>query len=733
MGFVEPCVKVAVLAPVRQLFDYLLPAGLSASARVGCRVRVPFGRGIRIGIIVALEAEPSTGAKLKPVIEVLDDEALVPPELMALARWASEYYCHPPGEVFATVFPLELRRGEQARDALEEAWSLTDEGAQQLVGEARIGPRQRQVLQLAVAAPLRASTVRDFPFDARRVVRELVGRQWLEVQRLSARRASTGAPEDFLDLNEAQAAAAAAVIAGLNKFSPTLLEGVTGSGKTEVYLHLARTLQASGHQTLVLIPEIGLSEQLVQRFQRRFGDAVALLHSELSDRERALIWERCRSGESGVLVGTRSALWTPLPRLGLIIVDEEHDASFKQQEGFRYSARDVAVMRARQAAIPVLLGSATPSLESEANVARGKYRRLRLPERAGGAVPPTLRGLDVRGLPLSGGLSDALCQAMDRTLARGEQVLLFLNRRGYAPVVLCHACGWIARCSRCDARLVLHREAGKLVCHHCDTTLVLARQPPRCCENPALITLGVGTEQLEEVLRVRFPGRRVLRVDRDSMRRKGQFEAACAAVRNGEVDILLGTQMLTKGHDFPLVTLVGVVDADSRLFATDFRAAERFAQLIMQVAGRAGRGSRPGQVLVQTHHPEHPMLQNVLAHDYPTFARMALDEREAAGLPPFEALAVLRAESTQAETPTQFLAALRRDLKPGLPAEVRLAGPVPATMERRAGKFRALLMLSAMRRSALARALHELLSLIDAAPLRNRVRWHLDIDPEEVG
>ena len=733
MAVVERCVKVAVLAPVRQIFDYLAPVGLSPCVQAGCRVRVPFGRGTRIGIVVEIDGEPATRAKLKPVIEVLDAEALVPPQLMALARWAAEYYCHPPGEVFATVFPLELRRGEQARDALEEAWALTEEGAQHLTSEARVGQRQRQLLQLAVAAPLRATAVRDLPFDARRVLRELVGRHWLEALRLPGPRAGGEPAEVFLDLNEAQATAAAAVIAGLQQFSPTLLEGVTGSGKTEVYLHLARTLQTTGQQTLVLIPEIGLSEQLVQRFQRRFGESVALLHSELSDRERALIWERCRSGELGVLVGTRSALWTPLPRLGLIIVDEEHDASFKQQEGFRYSARDVAVMRARQAAIPVLLGSATPSLESEANVARGKYRRLRLPERAGGAVPPTLRGLDVRGLPLSGGLSDALCLAMDHTLARGEQVLLFLNRRGYAPVVLCHACGWIARCSRCDARLVLHREAGKLVCHHCETTLVLARQQPRCCDNPALITLGVGTEQLEEVLRVRFPERRVLRVDRDSMRRKGQFEAACEAVRKGEVDILLGTQMLAKGHDFPLVTLVGVVDADSRLFATDFRAAERFAQLIMQVAGRAGRGSRPGLVLVQTHHPEHPMLQTVLTHDYPAFARMALAEREAAGLPPFEALAVLRAESTQADTPTSFLAALRRELKPGLPPEVRVAGPVPATMERRAGKFRALLMLSAVRRPALARALHELLSLIEAAPLRNRVRWHLDIDPEEVG
>ena len=727
------CMKVAVMAPVRALFDYLAPADMAGIVQIGCRVRVPFGRSTRIGVVVALDATPDTGAPLKAVLELLDAEPLVPAELLQLAQWSADYYCHPPGEVFATVFPLELRRGEAARDALEEVWSLTSDGAQQLASASRLGLRQRALLTLAAAEPLRTTALGALPFEARRVLRELVARHWLSAGRLPAAPAASSPPEAFLALNGAQQAAVDAVLADRRQFNPCLLEGVTGSGKTEVYLHLARALQATGHQTLVLIPEIGLSEQLVQRFQRRFGAAVALLHSELTDRERALVWERCRSAGISVLVGTRSALWTPLPTLGLIIVDEEHDASFKQQEGFRYSARDVAVMRARQAAIPVVLGSATPSLESEANVIRGKYRRLRLPERAGGAAPPTLRGLDVRGLPLTGGLSESLCAAMERVLSRGEQVLLFLNRRGYAPVVLCHNCGWIARCTRCDARLVLHREAGQLVCHHCGSTQWLSRLHARCCDSPAPITLGVGTEQVEEALRVRFPDRRVLRMDRDSMRRKGQFEAACEAVRQGEVDILLGTQMLAKGHDFPQVTLVGIVDSDSRLFATDFRAAERFAQLVMQVAGRAGRGDKPGVVLVQTHHPEHPMLQTVLAHDYPAFVRAALAEREAAALPPYEALSVLRAEASNAEAPMAFLSSLRRGVTFRLPPEVRIAGPVPATMERRAGKFRALLMLSAARRPALAWLLREMLALIETAPLRNRVRWHLDVDPEELG
>lgn len=725
------CLQVAVLAPLRQVFDYLPPPGPLPATVTGCRVRVPFGRGERIGIVLGDAPSNQRPERLKPVIEWLDPEPLLEPRLVALARWAAGYYCHPVGEALGALLPVELRRGEALRPPAEPVFVLGAAGAAALAGEARLGGRQRELLELARAGPLDAATLRALPFDAGRVLGAMRRRAWLVETELATPAPAPPDPSAFLPLNEAQAAALAELLARRDGFAALLLQGVTGSGKTEVYLHAARAMLSAGRQVLMLIPEIGLSEQLVERFRQRFGRAVDVFHSELTERERALVWERARRREIGILLGTRSAVWAPLPALGLVVVDEEHDPSFKQQDGFRYSARDVAVMRARDAGLPILLGSATPSLESELNVRRGKYLRLELPSRAGGARPPALRGIDVRGLRLAGGLSDALCAAIGTRLARGEQALLFLNRRGYAPVMMCHACGHIAHCERCDARLVLHQGRERLVCHHCGAEQRLTSPRLACCDAPEFFTLGVGTEQVEAALRERFPGSRILRIDRDTMRRKGELEAAYAAVRERRVDILIGTQMLAKGHDFPAVTLVGIVDADSRLFAADFRAGERFAQTLLQVAGRAGRAEVPGEVLVQTHHPTHPLLQLVLRHDYGEFARVALEERAAALLPPFFAMAVVRAEAVDAHRPQRFLKALREAIAPRCGAEVDLAGPVPAAMERRAGRYRAVLMLSARRRGALAAALEAAVAAAAELPLSGRVRWHVDVDPQE--
>jgi len=723
------CVQVAVLAPVRQLFEYLPPPAGFAGDPCGCRVRVPFGRGERIGIVVETAAPSHAPERLKPVLEVLDDTPLLEPSLLQLARWAAAYYCHPVGEAVAALLPVELRRGEALRSLREPAYALTDAGRAALAGDARFGPRQRTLLTAAAGAPLRLADARQHDFDVLRVLGGLCRRGWLDAIELDASAVAAGIRGAFLALNDAQQAALTALLAARDAFGVHLLQGVTGSGKTEVYLHAAREMLDCKRQVLMLIPEIGLSEQLVQRFRARFGASVAVLHSELTERERSLVWARARSGAVGIVLGTRSAVWTPLPSLGLVVVDEEHDPAFKQQDGFRYSARDVAVMRARDAGIPIMLGSATPSLETEYNVQQGKYRRLLLPQRAGGAQAPTLRGVDVRGLALTGGLGDTLCRAIDERLQRSEQVLLFLNRRGYAPVLMCHACGHIAQCTRCDARLVVHQVRGRLVCHHCGSEERIDSPRTPCCSSPERFTLGVGTEQVEEALRERFPTARVLRIDRDSMRRKGELEAAYAAVRERRVDILVGTQMLAKGHDFPAVTLVGVVDADSRLFAADFRAGERFAQTLLQVAGRAGRAEAPGLVLVQTHHPAHPLLRLVLDHDYAAFAAAALAERAEAGLPPYVALAVVRAEALDARAPLTFLRRLRQALP--ATAEVECAGPVPAPMERRAGRYRAVLMLSSRQRSQLARTLAQLLAVAAALPERHRVRWHVDVDPQE--
>jgi len=729
MSVPPACVQVAVFAPVRRLFDYLPPPGGFACDPRGCRVRVPFGRGERIGIVVAVAASTPDHPGMKSVFALLDDEPVLDPTLLALARWAAAYYCHPPGEVFAALMPVELRRGAALRSLREPAYALTDAGRTALAGGSRLGPRQRTLLTAAAAGPLRRAELDTVSFDVSRVLAGLCARTWLAPVALDVAPAMPAPGVGFLALNDAQRVALDALLAARGHFAVHLLQGVTGSGKTEVYLHAARAVLAAGRQVLMLIPEIGLSEQLVERFRQRFGAAAAVLHSELSERERALVWARARSGDVGIVLGTRSAVWTPLPALGLIVVDEEHDPAFKQEEGFRYSARDVAVMRARDAAVPVVLGTATPSLESEYNARRGRYHRLVLPQRAGGAAAPTLLGVDVRGMKLLGGLGDTLCTAIDERLARGEQTLLFLNRRGYAPVRMCHACGHIAQCSRCDAHLVLHQARERLICHHCGNEQRLDASREACCPTPDWFTLGVGTEQVEAVLRERFPGARVLRIDRDTMRRKGALERAYAAVRDRRVDVLVGTQMLAKGHDFPGVTLVGVVDADSRLFAVDFRAGERFAQTLLQVAGRAGRAEAPGLVLVQTHHPSHPLLQLVLRHDYDAFAAAALAERDDAGLPPCVALAVVRAEALDSHAPQRFLHRLRTALPAA--AEVDIAGPVPAAMEKRAGRYRAVLMLSSRRRAALARMLDRLLAIGDSLPERRRVRWHVDVDPQE--
>ncbi len=511
-------------------------------------------------------------------------------------------------------------------------------------------------------------------------------------------------------------------------FQAFLLEGVTGSGKTEVYLRLAERAVGQGRQVLVILPEIGLTGQMVARFER-LGVPLAVFHSNLSEGERLDAWLRAGKGEAKVVIGTRSAVFIPLKAPGLFIVDEEHDLSHKQQEGFRYSARDIAVFRARQHRVPALLGSATPSLESLRNAQRGRYRHLLLPERVGKATLPAMALLDVRGRPMEGGLSLPLLKAMEDPLGRGEQVLLFLNRRGYAPALICHACGWVGQCLRCDARLTFHQGERRLRCHHCGLEQAMPGACPACGAS-ALIPVGQGTERLEAVLKARFPDKRVVRIDRDTTRRKGAFAAFLEAIGRGEADILIGTQMLAKGHHFPEVTLVGIVDADQGLFSADFRAAERMAQLIVQVAGRAGREEKPGRVLIQTHQPGHPLLQRLIREDYRAFAQEAMEERRQAQLPPFAHLALLRAEAQDQAHPMAFLAEARARL--GDMEGVEVLGPAPSPMERRAGFYRAQLWIQAHRRLLLHRYLGEGVPKLSSIPGSRRVRWSLDVDPMEI-
>jgi primosomal protein N' (replication factor Y) len=537
--------------------------------------------------------------------------------------------------------------------------------------------------------------------------------------------AATGAPT----LNEHQAAAEAAV-AGCRGFRCFLLDGVTGSGKTEVYLRLIDRALRAHRQVLVLVPEIGLTPQLRTRFERRVAAPMAVLHSGLSETERERAWRAGAGGQARLLLGTRSAVFTPLPDLGLVIVDEEHDLSLKQQDGLRYSARDLAVRRAQQAGCPAVLGSATPALETLHNARTGRYGLLRLPRRAGRAVDPEILVADIRAQPLETGLSHALLTRMNLEIDAGNQVLLFLNRRGFSPVLTCHDCGWISECSRCDARMTLHRGRGLLICHHCGLE---HRRPLQCpyCESPDLRPLGQGTERVEDTLRQRFPGLPLARIDRDSTRRRGELERLLAAAQRGEHRILLGTQMLAKGHHLPGVTLVGILDLDHGLYGSDFRATERMAQLLVQVAGRAGRAERPGTVMLQTRHPQHPMLSLLLREGYGAFATAALAERREANLPPFSHQALLRADSPREQAALDFLAEALEAARPLAPPQLEFWGPAPAQMERRAGRIRAQLLLQAPGRALLQQVLSRLLPALRTLKAPRDLRWSIDVDPQD--
>lgn len=722
-------ISVALFTPLRRVFDYLLPDQLRDQApQPGQRVMVPFGRAQRIGI--ALERKDGSNidhSRLKTIEAVLDAGPAFDADALALAHWAAAYYQHPLGDVLGNMLPVWLRRHRELPVVPADTWQLTVEGKASLTDERVRALRQREVLAKFAAGPGGADLFAEVEFGWRTVVKRLIALGLLAVA-ARVRPSAVAGPATLL--NDEQAVAVEAIIAQAHNFRAVLLQGVTGSGKTEVYLAAIADCLARGRQALVLVPEIALTEQLVARFRRRFGSAVGVLHSGLGERERMLTWSDCAAGHIRILIGTRSAVWARLPQLGLLVVDEEHDPSYKQQDGFRYSARDIALVRAQNGNVPVVLGSATPSLETLANVARGKYLRTELRSRAGSAPMPVIECLDVRGLELTAGMSSHLITAIRACLTRGEQVMLFLNRRGYSPLLICRHCGEPKRCDRCDAFLVYHKSADAARCHHCD------RQWSRsggvaCCEAPEITLIGLGTERIEEAVTELFPEARLCRIDRDTVRRKDALREMLDAINAREVDIVIGTQMLAKGLDFSAVTLVGVVDADSRLYSLDFRAEERLAQLIIQVAGRAGRADLPGRVLVQTHQPHHPVLRQIIDEGYESYAASALVQRREAALPPYGAMAILRAESAQPAAALKFLGEARRLLLAAAPAELDLSYPLPAMMERRAGRYRALMVMRAAQRFDIGRVLRAALPALDEMANKARVRPAIDVDPQD--
>lgn len=725
---------VALPVPLPRTFDYLLPEG--GVAKAGCRVRVPFGKQQeRVGIVVSVSDHSELPLnELKSVIEILDNEPIFSPSIWRLLLWAADYYHHPLGDVLFHALPVLLRQGKPASNAPLWYWFATEEGQAVDINSLKRSAKQQQALAALRQGKIWRYQVAELDFtDAtlqtlrRKGLCELASEtpafHWREHYAVAGER---------LRLNTEQATAVGAIHSASDGFSAWLLAGVTGSGKTEVYLSVLENVLAQGKQALVMVPEIGLTPQTIARFRERFNAPVEVLHSGLNDSERLSAWLKAKNGEAAIVIGTRSSLFTPFKNLGVIVIDEEHDSSYKQQEGWRYHARDLAVYRAHSEQIPIILGSATPALETLCNVRQKKYRMLRLTRRAGNARPALQHVLDLKGQRLQAGLAPALIARMRQHLQADNQVILFLNRRGFAPALLCHDCGWIAECPRCDHYYTLHQAQHHLRCHHCDSQRPVPRQCPSC-GSTHMLPVGLGTEQLEQVLAPFFPGVPISRIDRDTTSRKGALEQHLAEVHRGGARILIGTQMLAKGHHFPDVTLVALLDVDGALFSADFRSAERFAQLYTQVSGRAGRAGKQGEVVLQTHHPEHPLLQTLLYKGYDAFAEQALAERQTLQLPPWTSHVIIRAEDHNNQQAPVFLQQLRNLIQASPLSDDKLwiLGPVPALAPKRGGRYRWQILLQHPSRIRLQHIISGTLALINTLPEARKVKWVLDVDPIE--
>ena len=727
-------IRVAIPVYVYDTFDYTVSAEQYAQAQIGARVAISFGRQNLVGIITE-KVDPNeafTGQfKLKPITELLDQESILDQQVLTLLTWSAQYYQFPIGEVMQSALPTLLRQG-RALDILFHLWKIiphNDPNA--LLKRSQKQYDAYQVLKL-------------HPHGATENILNLSGVETSTLKALEKKGLVECClePHDFtptpvqlaqvpLTPNEDQKKAIQQILKAQHHYQAFLLDGLTGSGKTEVYLQVMHEVLKQGKQVLVLVPEIGLTPQTVARFKSRFHCDVALLHSGLNDSKRLQAWQHAQTGKASIIIGTRSAIYTPLPHLGLIILDEEHDLSFKQQEGFRYHTRDVALYRGHLQNCPVILGSATPSIDSYHLVESGKLHLLELNQRAGIAVLPKMYVVDLKVAKKKHGLSQTLIEQIKHTLERKEQVLIFLNRRGYAPILMCESCGWQANCPHCDAHFTLHSQPyHHLHCHHCGT---INRLPDHCpaCQKQSLKTIGAGTAKLEEHLQELFPHHEVIRVDRDSTSRVGSWQKIYDRIQQNKPSILLGTQMLAKGHHFPHVTLVAILDIDAGLLSVDPRAPERTAQLIVQVAGRAGRGEHKGSVYLQSLRPDHPMLTTLIEHDYRTVAKQMLADRKIALLPPYRYAVLVRVESKDRDYSQQFLADIAQELRTIAGDLVDIWGPIPAPMERKAGRYRAHMVILSTDRAKLHFYLRQWWQQVVHLPRQHLLRLSIDVDPQE--
>lgn len=715
-------VQVALLVPLRRVFDYIVPEELYRSPLRGKRVKVPFGKQEKIGFVIQ-ESNQSDIAltQLKPLIAVVDEEPLLPEVTLQFIEKTARYYHHPLGEVVFTALPQRIRQGKDLSTFRPPSKNLPSD------------LRTSSIKNISTSDNTDLSNEQSSTISDPNKINDLPLSPGTHAPKHNEGYLGEGREREVqsLILNDDQQNAINSILEKQSQFQPFLLEGITGSGKTEVYLQVAATLLAAGKQVLVLVPEISLTPQTQSRFVQRFGEQVICFHSDMTPAQRFNTWMRTRMDTPVIVVGTRSALFLPFVQLGGIICDEEHDASFKQQEGFRYSARDSAVLRAQLSHCPVILGSATPSFETLFNAKTNKYAHLILHKRATDTQLPTMHLLDVRHKQLTGGLSAQLLDKIKKHLAQQGQVLLFINRRGFSPTLMCFGCGWMAQCERCDAHLTYHHKKQKVICHHC---LHEMRAPNVCpaCQSTEINPIGYGTERLESTLQILFPDVTIARIDSDATQKVGSLESLLHQATHNEAQILIGTQMLAKGHHFPHLSLVAIVDADLGLFSVDFRAVERMAQLVIQVAGRAGRVHAAGEVVIQTFHPEHPLLLQILKQDYRALSETLLLERAGSHLPPYSHLAMIRAHATHPTLGETFLSEMQRALKPLSAGTVSVLGPVPAPMLKRQGHYRYQLLLQSSTRQALHALLHQTTTILEKSALGKKVRWSLDVDPIEM-
>ena len=726
-----PVIRVALNVPVDTLFDYSAPDARTAD--IGARARVPFGKKLMTGIIIEVSNDTKISPeKLKPAKHIFREIPPLPTTLFDLFHFCSRYYHHPLGMVIMNALPSKLRSAEPVnlkKQANCYQFSLTTQGSEIELSSipARNIVKRRLLTYLKNAGVINHPAAKQLSLRAPGILSEWVTQGWVEKNLLSPC-VSVETPV-IPELTSEQQNAVENILAEFGKFKPWLLHGVTGSGKTEVYLRLIKQALLLKKQTLILIPEINLTPQLEAIFRARFPDnQLVSLHSGLNDTERVTGWLQAQNGTAQIILGTRLAVFAPLPHLGLIIVDEEQDGSFKQQDGLRYSARDLAIFRAKQINIPIVLGSATPSLESYHNAINHRYHSLRLLSRAiKEATLPTIHCIDTRVAKLKEGLSEPLVKALEKCLAQKQQSLVFINRRGYAPVLLCKSCTWTANCHRCSSRLVVHLKEKKLSCHHCGHQESFPRACPECGDQD-IHPFGQGTQRVETALAEHFPYARILRIDRDSIRRKDAWKTILKTIHAKKVDILVGTQLLAKGHDFPNLSLVGILNPDGALYSTDFRASERLFIQLMQVSGRAGRAGIRGNVLIQTEFPNHPLYQAIKQHDYDSLAQSLLAERKIAEFPPFVFQALLRAQAHHIGDALNFLSSAAAIAT--TPNKVEIFDPVPAQMSRLKGMERAHLLVQSCSRKQLQTFLTEWHPKLKNFSSR-KVRWTLDIDPVE--